>query len=172
MTDEQTKQDQEQPQEQPIEQTPTEPVQESVAEVKTEQEPLVAEQTEAQKAVALAEQEELKKLKGSEIATEDIRPGMVVSVHERIIDVSPKGEERERIQVFQGRVMGLRGSKESRTMIIRKIGAGGIGVEKIYPVHSPNVSKVELLKTTKVRKAKLNFLRGFKRRFKEKIVGR
>lgn len=102
------------------------------------------------------------------VGTGDLKPGMTVRVHEKIKDVSPKGEERERVQVFEGIIMGLRGSGVSRTMTVRKV-SKGFGVEKIYPLNSPVVDKIELVKTAKVRRAKLWYLDNMKRRFKRKL---
>ena len=98
----------------------------------------------------------------------DIKVGMVVRVHEIIKDVNAKGEERERTQVFEGTVLGFSGAGISRTMTVRKI-SEGIGVEKIYPLSSPHISKIEIVKTMRVRRAKLYFLRdkANKRNIKE-----
>ena len=98
----------------------------------------------------------------------ELKPGQTVRVHERIIDISPKGEERQRVQVFEGIILGLRGSGLSRTLTVRKV-SGGVGVEKIYPINSPVIAKIELVKTARVRKAKLTFLTSFKKRFKRKF---
>jgi len=98
----------------------------------------------------------------------DLKAGQTVRLHERIKDVSPKGEERERIQVFEGMVLALGGSGISRTITLRK-SSGGIGVEKIYPINSPVVAKVELVKSAKVRQAKLGYLKNLKKRFKRKL---
>ena len=98
-----------------------------------------------------------------------LRSGMTVRLHERISDVSPKGEKRERIQVFEGIILNIRGSQQHRTMTIRKI-SNGIGVEKIFPLSSPNVIKVEVIKVAKTRRNALTFLRGFKRKLKETWV--
>ncbi|MBU0531181.1 MAG: 50S ribosomal protein L19 [Candidatus Uhrbacteria bacterium] len=106
--------------------------------------------------------------KGKMIGAQDVRPGMTVRVHERILDVSPKGEERERTQVFEGIVLGISGAGNKRTFTVRKV-SGGIGVEKIFPLSSPNVTKIEVVKIARVRQAKLGFLRNFKRRFKRKL---
>jgi large subunit ribosomal protein L19 len=100
-----------------------------------------------------------------ELPYQNIRPGMVVRVHERILDVSPKGEPRERIQLFEGIVIGMKGGGISRTMTVRKDSKGWM-VEKIYPLSSPNVTKVEVVKQYRVRRAKLNYL---KKRFKRKL---
>lgn len=98
----------------------------------------------------------------------DLRPGMIVRVHERIVDVNNKGEEKSRIQIFEGMIIGIKSPGISRTMTVRK-NSNGFMVEKIYPLASPNVTKVEIVKQHKVRRAKLGFLRGtFKRKMKEK----
>ncbi|OGL94580.1 hypothetical protein A2317_01635 [Candidatus Uhrbacteria bacterium RIFOXYB2_FULL_41_10] len=102
-----------------------------------------------------------------ELPHRDIRPGMVIRVHERIKDISPKGEERERIQVFEGVVMGMGSKGIARTMTVRK-DSKGFMVEKIFPLASPNIVKVEIKKQLRVRRAKLSYLRGdFKRKLKE-----
>lgn len=98
----------------------------------------------------------------------EIKPGQTVKVHELIVDVSPKGEKRERVQIFEGIILGLKGSGITRTITVRKI-SGGIAVEKIYPINSPIIPKIELVKTAHVRQAKLNYLRNEKRRFKRKL---
>ena len=105
----------------------------------------------------------------TEISVNDIKPGQVLRVHEKIQDVSAKGEARERIQIFEGLVTGVRGSQASKTFTIRKE-TDGFGVEKIFPVSSPNLSKIELTKTFTVRRAKLDFVKDFARKFKEAVA--
>lgn len=104
---------------------------------------------------------------------DELKAGQTIRLHERIKDISAKGEERQRIQVFEGIILGVRGSGVSKTMTIRKV-SGGIGVEKIYPINSPVIDKIELVKTARVRRAKLNFIsnikKHFKRRFKETYI--
>ena len=102
------------------------------------------------------------------VGVTDIRPGMTVKLSERIKDISPKGEERERIQVFEGIILAFGGKGIARTLTIRKV-SKGFGVEKIYPINSPVVAKIELVKTAKVRRAKLSYLKNPKRRFKRKL---
>jgi large subunit ribosomal protein L19 len=110
-----------------------------------------------------------KKAVASNVLTIDqLRAGQTVRLHERIKDVSAKGEERERIQVFEGIILGVRGAGVSKTLTIRKV-SDGIGVEKIYPLHSPVIAKIELVKTARVRRAKLSFLNNLKTRFKRKL---
>ena len=67
-------------------------------------------------------------------------------------------EYRERIQVFDGVVLKRQGGGSKETFTVRK-SSNGVGVEKTWPVHSPNVEKVEVIRRGKVRRAKLNYLR-------------
>lgn len=101
--------------------------------------------------------------------TAEIKSGQTIRIHERIKDVTPKGEPRERIQIFEGIVLGIKGAGISRTLTVRKISSGGFGVERIYPVHSPIIAKIELVKTAKVRRAKLSFLSKTKHPFKRTL---
>lgn len=86
----------------------------------------------------------------------DFGPGDLVRVHVRVIE-----GEKERIQVFQGRVIQRRGGGISETFTVRKI-SGGIGVERIFPLHSPQIAKIERVRQGKVRRAKLFYLRNLK----------
>jgi len=90
------------------------------------------------------------------IARPDLRPGYTVRVHERI-----REGEKERIQIFEGLIIGIhRGHVATdANFTVRRI-ASGIGVEKVFPLHSPMIEKIEVKKVAKVRRAKLNFLRG------------
>ena len=102
-----------------------------------------------------------------ELPYRNLKPGMVVRVHETIKDVNAKGEERSRVQVFEGTILGFSGAGITRTMTVRKV-SNGFGVEKVYPLSSPHVGKVEVVRAQRTRRAKLWFLRkGFKRRLKE-----
>ena len=80
--------------------------------------------------------------------------GDTVKVHAKI-----KEGTRERIQVFEGIVMKRQGGSSRETFTVRK-SSNGIGVEKTWPLHSPNVEKIEVVRRGKVRRAKLNYLRG------------
>ncbi len=103
--------------------------------------------------------------------SEDIRlslkPGMIVKVHQRIREKNAKGEEKERIQIFEGTVLAMKhGSQPGATTTVRKI-SKGIGVEKIFPIHSPVVEKIELVREMKVRQANAFFLRNYKKKLHE-----
>ena len=99
----------------------------------------------------------------------EIKPGMTVKVHQKITEKGPKGD-KERIQIFEGIVLAHKhGKEEGNTITVRKV-SGGIGVEKIYPLNSPNVIKIEPIKQAVVRKAKLYYLRDYKKRLKEKKI--
>ncbi len=98
----------------------------------------------------------------------ELKAGQTVRLHERVKDITSKGEERERVQIFEGIILGVRGSGKSKTLTIRKM-SEGVGVEKIYPINSPVIAKIELVKTAKVRRAKLTFLSDKKRQAKRKF---
>jgi len=79
--------------------------------------------------------------------------GDTIRVHVRI-----KEGERERIQVFEGTVIAKKGAGVSETFTVRRV-SYGVGVERIFPVNSPNVAKVEVIRQGKVRRGKLYYLR-------------
>ena len=70
-----------------------------------------------------------------------------------------KEGNRERIQIFEGTVMKVQGGSNRATFTVRK-SSNGVGIEKTWPLHSPNVEKVEVVRKGKVRRAKLNYLKG------------
>ena len=84
----------------------------------------------------------------------DFQVGNTVKVHNRI-----KEGGKERIQIFEGVVIARKGGKGANaTFMVRKI-ASGVGVERIYPLHSPNIAKLEVVKDDKVRQAKIYYIR-------------
>ena len=82
-----------------------------------------------------------------------IRVGDVVKVHVKI-----REGERERIQVFEGTIIARKGSGVSETFTVRRV-SYGVGIERVFPVHSPSVAKIELVRKGQVRRAKLYYLR-------------
>ena len=88
-----------------------------------------------------------------------LKAGYTVRVHQKIKDVSADGKEKERIQMFEGQVIATKGGKAMNgTVTVRKI-SSGVGVERIFPIHSPNIEKIEVVKQTPARKAKLYYTR-------------
>ena len=109
-----------------------------------------------------------------------LQPGDTVRVHVRVKETTVKEEkgkkaketERERVQVFEGLVIGLRGAGARATMTVRKV-SFGTGVERIFPLHARTIEKIEVVKQARVRRAKLYYLRerkGKAGRMKEKRV--
>lgn len=86
------------------------------------------------------------------------RPGDTIKVHYRIIE-----GEKERIQVFQGAVLRLRKGGTSSTFTVRKV-SDGVGVERIFPMHSPYIERVEVVTLGKVRRSRLYYLRKLRGR--------
>ncbi|MCK7489381.1 MAG: 50S ribosomal protein L19 [Anaerotruncus sp.] len=84
----------------------------------------------------------------------DFRPGDSVKVHAKIIEGT-----RERIQIFEGIVIARAGGSIGETFTVRKL-SSGIGVERVFPLHSPNIDKIEVVKHGAVRRAKLYYLRS------------
>ena len=97
----------------------------------------------------------------------EFRPGDTVKVHVRVVEAG-----RERVQVFQGVVIRRQGGGLQETFTVRKI-SFGVGVERTFPMHSPSISKLEVVSRGKVRRAKLYYLRelrGKKARIKERRI--
>jgi large subunit ribosomal protein L19 len=106
------------------------------------------------------------------IKTTTYKPGMLVKVHQKIKETNTKGEEKDRIQIFEGTIIAAKHGKEAgATITVRKI-SNAIGVEKVFPIHSPIIDKIEVIKEYEVRRAKLHFLRDpeYKRKMEEKKV--
>jgi large subunit ribosomal protein L19 len=113
------------------------------------------------KAIETVESADLRKLP-------QLNPGDTVRVHVRVKETSVKEEkgrtketERERVQVFEGLVIGLRGGGTRATMTVRKVSFGH-GVERIFPLHARTIERIEVVKHARVRRAKLYFLRELK----------
>ncbi len=86
----------------------------------------------------------------------DFRPGDTVRVHVKVVEGT-----RERIQMYEGVVIKRRGGGVSSTFTVRKI-SSGVGVERTFPVHTPKIAQLEVLRRGKVRRAKLYYLRDLR----------
>ena len=85
----------------------------------------------------------------------ELSPGDTVRVHARIVEGN-----RERVQVFQGTLIRIRGRTINANFTVRRIAAHGIGVERTFPLHSPRIEKIEVRRHAHVRRSRLYFLRG------------
>ena len=98
-----------------------------------------------------------------------VKPGMTVRVYQKIQETNTKGEVKERIQYFEGMVLAVKhGQEAGGSITVRKV-TDGIGVEKIFPLRLPAITKIDILKQARVRRAKLNFLKNPKRKFKRRL---
>ncbi len=86
----------------------------------------------------------------------DFKPGDSVRVHVKVVEGT-----RERIQVFEGTVIARHGGSIRETFTVRRI-SSGVGVERIFPVHSPRIERIEVMRRGRVRRAKLYYLRSRK----------
>ncbi len=118
----------------------------------------------------MSDKKETKKETKKEDRASLIKPGMTVKVYEKVKDIDAKGKEKTRTQVFEGIVLAVKKPRTpSATFTLRKI-SEGVGVEKIYPLYSPLIEKIVPVKQAKVRRAKLYYLRNYKKRLKEKKI--
>lgn len=150
---------------------------ESVEEVATEAEEEVKEEEvveeEEEKAepdpevAEVAKKEEEKLLKAEKAKIEDFRPGDTVRIYYKIIE-----GDKHRIQPYEGIVIAEKGKGVSRTFTVRRIGADGVSVERIFPLQSPNITKLEVKRKGKVRKSKLYYLRNKKGRAAVRVKAR
>jgi large subunit ribosomal protein L19 len=97
----------------------------------------------------------IKSLEVQESQHPELAPGDTVRVHVRIVEGN-----RERIQVFNGIVIRLRGGGNNKTFTVRRTASHGIGVERTFLYYSPRVEKIEVVRHAKVRRAQLYFMRG------------
>jgi len=114
---------------------------------------------------------EIKAIEASQMKNEvdNFKVGDTVKVHFRIIE-----GKNERIQIYEGLVIAIKNSKVGKTFTVRK-NSYGVGVERVFPLHSPRIAKVELVRPGKVRRAKLYYIRdkiGKGAKIKELIVSR
>lgn len=113
----------------------------------------------------------LRSLEQDQLRNDLTRPeiGDYVKVHLKVVEGS-----RKRIQIFEGTVISIKGTGLKETFTVRRL-SYGVGVEKVLPMHSPKISKIEVIRKGKVRRAKLFYLRnrvGKAAKVKEKIVSK
>src|SRR3989339_405184 len=94
----------------------------------------------------------------------DFKPGDTIKLQYKIIE-----GDKTRLQPYEGIVISKRGAGDSKTFVVRRIGVDGVGVERIFPLNSPSIVSLDILKHGKVRRAKLFYLRGKKGRSAMKI---
>ena len=114
---------------------------------------------------------EIKAIEASQMKDEldNFKVGDTVKVHFKIIE-----GKTERVQIYEGLVIAIKNSKVGKTFTVRK-NSYGVGVERVFPIHSPRIAKVELVRPGKVRRAKLYYIRdkiGKGAKIKELIVSR
>jgi large subunit ribosomal protein L19 len=114
---------------------------------------------------------EIKAIEASQMKSEpdNFKVGDTVKVHFKIVE-----GKNERIQVYEGLVIALKNSRVGKTFTVRK-NSYGVGVERVFPLHSPRIAKVEVVRPGKVRRAKLYYIRdkiGKSAKIKELIVSR
>ncbi len=112
---------------------------------------------------------EEKNAQNETVVLPEIKPGMTIRVYQKIKELNLKGEEKERVQYFEGMVIAKKHGKEKGgTITVRKV-SDGVGVEKIFPLNLPTITKIEIKRQARVRRAKLSFLKTgtFKKRLKE-----
>jgi len=113
----------------------------------------------------------LKSIEQEQMRTDLTKPevGDYVKVHLKVVEGT-----RKRIQIFEGTVIAIKGSGLKETFTVRRL-SYGVGVEKVLPIHSPKIEKIEVVRKGKVRRAKLFYLRdrvGKSARVKEKIISK
>ena len=114
---------------------------------------------------------EIKAIEAAQMKSEvdDFKVGDTVKVHFKIVE-----GKNERIQIYEGLVIAFKNSKVGKTFTVRK-NSYGVGVERVFPIHSPRIAKVELVRPGKVRRAKLYYIRdkiGKGAKIKELIVSK
>jgi len=118
-------------------------------------------------------EESKKNDKEVEISYDDLKPGMTIRVYQKIKETNSKGEEKERLQHFDGMIICRKHGKEAgATITVRKI-SDGVAVEKIFPLKTTTIAKIVAKKQAEVRRAKLYYLRsGYNKRLKEKAISK
>jgi len=117
---------------------------------------------------------EIQAIEAAQMKTEldQFKVGDTVKVHFKIVETAKDGKSTERIQIYEGLVIAMKNSRSGKTFTVRKI-SYGVGVERVFPLHSPKVAKVEVVRAGKVRRAKLYYIRdkiGKGAKIKELII--
>ena len=98
---------------------------------------------------------------------DSLKAGMTVRIYQKIKELNAKGQEKEREQYFEGMIIARRHGQEAGATITVSKTSEGVGVEKIFPLNLPTITRIEIKKQSRVRRAKLYFLqRGYKKRLK------
>jgi len=116
----------------------------------------------------VAESKSDKKTDTLQTIKDSLVPGMTVRVHQKIKELNLKGQEKERVQYFEGIIVARKHGKEAgSTITVNKI-SDGVEVEKIFPLNLPTITKIEIKKQAIVRRSKLYFLKDYKKKLKAK----
>jgi len=100
---------------------------------------------------------------------DSLKSGMTVRIYQKIKELNAKGQEKEREQYFEGMIIARRHGRQIGATITVSKSSDGIHVEKIFPLNLPTITKIEIKKQARVRRAKLDFLnRGYKKNLKTK----
>ena len=104
------------------------------------------------------------KITNKQIRTDipEFRVGDTIKVNIKIDEKDARGNVKTRIQVYEGLVMQIKGSRISKTFTVRKV-SGNVGTEKTFPMNSPRIDSIEVVRKGKVRRAKLNYIRNLKK---------
>lgn len=86
--------------------------------------------------------------------------GDIIRVHQKLIETDSSGKSKERFQIFEGTLIAINGKDTNKTITVRKIGANYVGVERIWPIQSPWIDKIELKTKGSPRRAKLYYTRN------------
>lgn len=136
-------------------------------EEEVETEDMVQKELSTEEADEVVEEETLEQTSDKKTKLPEFRAGDTVRVYYKIIE-----GDKTRIQPYEGIVIAKKGKGESRTFTVRRIGADNVGVERIFPVYSPNITKLEVKKLGRIRRAKLYYLRDKKGRAAIKVKER
>jgi len=85
--------------------------------------------------------------------------GDIIRVHQRLIETDESGKQKERIQIFEGTLIAVNGKESNKSITVRKIGANYVGVERIWPIQSPWIKKIQVKTPGQSRRSKLYYVR-------------